>query len=99
MFRLRRLSSLRVRLFQIRWNDKGDRTEIISWIYGTYLQNRLWKFALITTASLARKSWVHLGRVLDEDHWNLLLRIAGGTDLQTLLCDHLFGANFGPFHR
>ena len=56
-------------------------------------------FALITVSSLGRKSGVHLSRILDGGHGDLLLRTARGADLQSLLCDLRFGANFGSVHR
>ena len=55
--------------------------------------------ALITVSSLGRKSGVHLSRILDVGHGDLLLGTAWGADLQSLLCDLRFGANFGSVHR
>ena len=63
---------------------------------------KLSNFGQITVSSLAYKSWVHPGRILDggqDKHRDLLLRTAGGADLLSLLCDLRFGANFASVHR
>ena len=54
-------------------------------------------FAQITISS--PKPGVHPGHILDGGHGDLLLGTARGADLQSLLCDLRFGANFGSVHR